>query len=73
MEHLSNRNQEKPYASQKLLANTIRSVTQNTWWRKPARAMRAVRQEEAARTLGYIGWTLEGLEALKLAEEVEQE
>lgn len=29
--------------------------------------------EEAARTLGYIGWTLEGLEALKLAEEVEQE
>ena len=29
--------------------------------------------EEAVRTLGYIGWTLEGLEALKLAEEVEQE
>lgn len=29
--------------------------------------------EEAARTLGYIGWTLEGLEALKLAEEAEQE
>lgn len=29
--------------------------------------------EEAAQTLGHIGWTLEGLEALKLAEEVEQE
>ena len=29
--------------------------------------------EEAARTLGYIGWTLEGLEALKLAEEAEHE
>lgn len=29
--------------------------------------------EEAALTLGYIGWTLEGLEALKSAEEVEQE
>ena len=28
--------------------------------------------EEVARTLGYIGWTLEGLEALKLAEEAEQ-
>jgi len=28
---------------------------------------------EAARTLGYIGWTLEGLEALKSAEEAEQE
>ena len=27
---------------------------------------------EAARTLGYIGWTLEGLEALKAAEEAEQ-
>ena len=29
--------------------------------------------EEAARTLGYIGWTLEGFEALKSAEEAEQE
>ena len=29
--------------------------------------------DEAARTLGYIGWTLEGLEALKSAEEAEQE
>lgn len=29
--------------------------------------------DEAARTLGYIGWTLEGLEALKPAEEAEQE
>lgn len=29
--------------------------------------------EEAAQTLGHIGWTLEGLKALKLAEEVEQE
>ncbi len=26
---------------------------------------------EAARTLGYIGWTLEGLEMLKFAEELD--
>ena len=82
MEYLSNKNKEKRHASQHAESYPLSPEALSEYNAKcdpeylleqASQSYESGKTNEAARTLGYIGWTLEGLEAVKSAEEAEQE